>query len=389
VRGIRSFIVLVVLALATGLGCASALARVPQGFVGMAGDGPLFDPRVNLNQQMDRMVAAGVERLRVSINWGDAQPYKSWSQVPASQRSRFTDVGGVPTDFGATDQIMTAVAQHHLAFLPVVLRAPGWDASPKGNHVQPAHDRPYGRYLAALVKRYGPGGSFWSANPSIPTWPIRSWQIWNEPELPFYWDIPNFAPSYVRLLRVAHDAIRKVDPSATIVLASLTNYAWKDLKSIYKVKGVRRLFNAVGSNPYTSKPSGVIRILTNVRRAMDTHGDHSKSLIATEVGWPSALGKTQQNFGFNTTERGQATKLSQLLPLLASGRRRLGLSAFYYYTWVSTDRRGSVSWNFSGLLQFNPGKDSVSRKPAFTAFRRTALRLEGCKRKTSPVRCSR
>jgi hypothetical protein len=388
VRGVRSFIVLVALAFGAAAGCGAAVAKVPQGFVGMAGDGPLFDPRVNLTQQLDRMVGSGVEKLRVSFNWADAQPYKSWSDVPASQRSRFTDVGGVPTDFGGTDEVVSAAASHQLSVLPVVLAAPRWDGSPKGNHVQPARDKPYARFLTALVKRYGPNGSFWSANPSLPVWPIRSWQIWNEPELNFYWDTANFAPSYVRLLRAAHGAIKNVDPSATVVLGSLTNFAWKDLQSIYKIRGARDLFDAVGSNPYTSKPAGVIRILTNVRRAMDGHGDRSKPLIATEVGWPSALGKTKQNFGFNTTEQGEAKKLSQLLPMLASNRKRLGLSAFYYYTWLSTDQRGAVSWAFSGLLQFNSGQGTVSTKPAFDAFRRTALKLEGCRKKTSPLRCS-
>jgi hypothetical protein len=76
------------------------------------------------------------------------------------------------------------------------------------------------------------------------------------------------------------------------------------------------------------------------------------------------------------------------LPLLASNRKRLGLLGFYYYTWVSTDQRGAVSWAFSGLLQFDSGNGTVSPKPAFTAFRRTALKLEGCKKKTSPLSCS-
>jgi polysaccharide biosynthesis protein PslG len=388
VRGVRSFTILAALAVSAGAGCGAAAAKVPQGFVGMAADGPLFDSQVNLTHQLNKMVGSGVERLRVSFNWADAQPYKSWSDVPASQRSRFTNVGGVPTDFGGTDEIMTAAAAHRLAVLPVVLFAPRWDGSPKGNHVQPVHDRPYGRYLTALVKRYGPSGTFWAANPSLPFWPIRSWQIWNEPELTFYWDTGNFAPSYVALLRVAHDAVKKADPSAKVVLGSLTNYAWKDLQSIYMVHGARGLFDAVGSNPYTSKPTGVIRILTNVRRAMDDHGDRAKPLIATEVGWPSALGKTKQNFGFNTTEQGQAKNLSQLLPLLASNRQRLGLSSFYYYTWLSTDQRGAVSWAFSGLLRFDSSTGVVSAKPAFKAFRRTALKLEGCRKKTSPLACS-
>lgn len=374
-RGVRLLTLLTLLALAA-LPAAGASAQVPRGFVGMNVDGPVFQPPVHLSKQLDKMAARGVQRLRVEINWSAAQPYRTWADVPSYEKVLFTNgPGDVPTSFVYTDHLMTEVAEHKMPLLPVILHAPRWDASRRGNHFQPAHDRPYGRYLTALAKRYGPGGSFWSSNPSIPYWPIRSWQIWNEPNLTYYWDTTPFAPSYVALLRVAHAAIKKVDPKATIVLGSLVNYGWRGLTLIYRVHGARSLFDAVGSNPYTAKPSGVITILRRMRQTMDKHGDRAKPLIATEVGWPSAKGKTKQNFGFNTTERGQAQKLTQLLPLLAANRVSLGLQRFYYYTWMSSDRRGAISWAFSGLLQWTGSK--VRPKPAYAAFGRAALKLEG------------
>jgi hypothetical protein len=403
VRGSRLISALVVLALVVLSSCAaasgnntsrsassaSASRKVPQGFVGMGADGPIFGPSVDLNQQMAKMVSGGVERVRAEFNWNIAQPYKTWSDVPADERSLFTrgQPGKVPTNFNYTDTIVTAAAKNHLSLLPVVIFAPHWDARPTGNHFQPEHDAPYGRYLTALVKRYGPHGTFWSSNPSLPYTPIKSWQIWNEPNLSYYWDTdkPSFAPSYVALLRVAHRAIKAVDPSAQVVLGSLVNYGWKGLALIYQVHGARSLFDAVSSNPYTLKPSGVITILSYMRKAMDKHGDQAKPLIATEVGWPSAKGKTKQNFGFNTTEKGQAQKLSQLLPLLASNRKALGLQSFYYYTWMSDDQRGAVSWSFSGLLQWTGSK--VRAKPAYFAWRKAALKLEGCTKKATPFHC--
>ena len=362
---------------------------VPRGFVGMNADGPLFGGHVNVARQLGWMVSSGVERLRVAFNWAMAQPYAAWSDVPADQMSNFRPgPGGVPTDFAATDEIVSLAAQRHLSLLPVVVDAPKWDGSPKGNHIQPARDRPYARYIKALVKRYGRHGTFWTANPGLPRWPVVTWQVWNEPDTGFYWDTPRFARSYVSLLRVAYHAIKRADPSATVVLASLVNYGWRDLASIYRVRGAGRLFDVVSSNPYTSKPSGVITILRRMRRVMDRHGDHGKRLLATEVGWPSALGKTDQNFGFNTTKKGQARKLRQLLPMLAANRRSLGLAGFYYYTWIGTDQRNAPSsFDFSGLLHFDRATDRVYTKPAYRAFRRTALQLEGCAHKATPTSC--
>ena len=353
----------------------------------MMADGPVFDPGVNQSHQLDKMVASGVDRVRVEFNWRVAQPYKTWADVPSSEKVLYTNgPGNVPTNFVYTDAFVSEAAQRELPLLPVVLYAPSWDASPNGNHFQPVHDAPYGRYLTALVERYGPHGSFWSSHPSVPYRPIRTWQIWNEPNLAYYWDTTPFAPSYVALLRVAHSAIKKVDPKATVVLGSLVNYGWRGLALIYDIRGARSLFDAVASNPYTAKPSGVITILRLMRRMMDKHGDHAKPLIATEVGWPSAKGRTKQNFGFNTTEQGQAQKLTQLLPLLAANRTSLGLQGFYYYTWMSTDQRGAVSWAFSGLLQWTGSK--VRAKPAYAAFRSAALKLEGCHSKgPTPTSC--
>ena len=45
----------------------------------------------------------------------------------------------------------------------------------------------FGRFVAALIGRYGPEGSFWTGNPSLPKRPIEAWQLWNEPNLRGLW----------------------------------------------------------------------------------------------------------------------------------------------------------------------------------------------------------
>jgi arabinogalactan endo-1,4-beta-galactosidase len=240
------------------------------------------------------------------------------------------------------------------------------------------HDAPYGEYLKALVNRYGRSGMFWSANRSIHRQPITMWQIWNEPDLPYFWNTRHFARSYVALLRVAHRAIKRADPGAKVVLASLTGHSWRGLATIYAIKRARSLFDVVAENTYAPSPGGVINVLAHVRKVMDRNGDAGKPLLDTEVGWPSARGKTTLGLGVATTESGQATKLGQLLPMLAANRKALGLAGFYYYTWMSSDQYGSTSpFAFSGLLKYGSHSHRVSEKPAFAIFRRIVMRLEG------------
>jgi len=364
-------------------------ARVPRGFVGMFAGAPLYphtDSSANVGSQLGLMVASGVESTRVGLDWASMQPYRSWNKVPSLEKAKFkaNGVDQVPTNFGPTDAFVGAAAQRGLTVLPTVLDAPNWDGRHRTKYLAiPASNGPYGQFLRALILRYGPRGSFWRGRAQ--KLPIRMWQIWNEPNEYGLWPIQPFARSYVALVRTARAAIKRADPGAKVVLAGLSNYSWKYLAEIYKVRGARQLFDVVGVHPYTKQPQGVITILDNVRQVMRSHGDRRKPLDADEVGWPSSVGQTPFTYGFETTEVGQASNISALLPLLAKNRVRLGLLGFYYYTWAGVEHPGAYTFDFSGLLRFSSGQ--FVRKPGFSAFRTGALKLEGCRTKAIATHC--
>ena len=123
--------------------------------------------------------------------------------------------------------------------LPTILYVPGWDAKTNKDGGLPIPKRagPYAAYITALIKRYGPHGSFWAGKSH--RLPIRAWQIWNEANLIYYWPQP-FAKGYVSLLRAAHKAIKHADPEAKVVLGALTNTAWRSLGQINHIRGARR-----------------------------------------------------------------------------------------------------------------------------------------------------
>ncbi|HEX3976317.1 MAG TPA: hypothetical protein VHW96_08620 [Solirubrobacteraceae bacterium] len=382
-------------ALATQAGATSkpkldTAGPVPEGFVGVNIDGPMFGPDtpISFPNQLTTMVSSGVQSVRVAFSWAAAQPYETDADVPDGQTANFTDVGGVPTSFQFTDMVVGDAARERITVLPTVLYTPQWDAvTNSGGVAYPRRSAPYATYLTALIGRYGPHGSFWRENPGIPKMPIRSWQIWNEPNLAYYWKQP-FAPSYVSFLKAAHAAVRKADPGAQVVLGALTNTAWKSLGQIYKIKGAKTLFDVVSVNGFTKIPANVMLFMVFVRRAMARFGDGTKPLMATEISWPSAKGETQANLDFITTQAGQARDISTLLPLIGQQRLSLHLSAFYWYTWMGQEDPNTGPFNFSGLLGFHDG--NVTVKPALQAFKTGALALEGCKRKgVVATRCVR
>jgi hypothetical protein len=368
---------------AAGAADAKRLKKVPPNFVGVDIDGPVLDnPAIDLGSEMGRMVRNGVQTARTVFNWGLAQPYASFDDVPPDQVDRFRDEGGVPTDWSEIDRQMIEAAKKRISVLPIVLVAPRWDARHPGNFASPPSDPgPYADFAATLVRRYGPGGAFWSEHPELVKQPIRYWQIWNEPSLRPFWSDQPFAADYVELLRQARAAIKAADPGARIVLAGLPNKAWIALEDIYK-EGGRKLFDVAAFHPFTHDVKGVKTILQKDRAVMKKHNDSHKPLWVTELSWTSSKGKTNVLFGNEETEKGQATKLTAAYKMLAQLRGKMRIGRVYWYTWLSRDMQDDYPFDWAGLSRITSGGD-VRDKPALTAYRKIALKLEHCKKKRS------
>jgi polysaccharide biosynthesis protein PslG len=326
--------------------------------LGATFDGPVLGPHVDLDAQMALAAASSVQSLRVAVSWAAAEPRAA-----------------IPPDFTATDRIVLAAARRHLAVLPTVLYTPSWAGGGPPN-APPRDPASYGRFLTALVGRYGPSGSLWHAHPEVPADPVRMWQIWNEPDFPRYWAVQPFAASYVRLLAAAHAAIKAADPGAQVVLAGLPEFSWQYLTQILAVPGAGGDFDIAAAHPYTAAPAGVLTILERDRAALDAHGAAAKPLLATEVTWPSSEGHAPPQFGVGVTEAAQAQRIDALLPMLAAARHRLRLLGAFWYTWMGDESpaAGPYAFNYAGLLAYRSGQ--VIAKPALAAFRRQAAAVE-------------
>jgi hypothetical protein len=205
--------------------------------------------------------------------------------------------------------------------------------------------------------------------------------------MPSFWLSQPFAPDYVALLRATRPALRRADRSARIVLAGLVYDSWDALAQVYRAGG-RGLFDAVALHPFTRRPDDVLRIIERNRTVMARHHDGGKPIYLSELSWPSSRGRIPVRYGYETNERGQARRLTAALRLLAANRRRLGLRRVYWYTWLTREKHPDYPFDYAGLRRLDPAR--VRSKPALRAYRRAALKLEGCavKRRTA-ARCSR
>jgi len=361
-------------------GAAVARRTVPLGFFGVVASTELTNRPSLVSPETSFMAKSGVESERATFYWSVAQPHATDADIPASSTSHYVDEHGIPTNWATFDRIVAAAARNHISLLPEVLDAPPWasaDYPPSFRILTPADPATFALFMTTLVERYGPHGTFWSENPALPKTPVHSWQIWNEPHLPYYWRDTKDRPwqtTYLATLKAASQAVHAADPGARVVLGGLTYFSWKILPMLYKA-GAARWFDVAAIHPYSLQAANVIKILALDRAAMRHAGDGKTPIWVTETSWPSAKGRTKITYGYNVTRKGQARKVSEALRLYAKNRRRLGLGHVYWYKWLSYDSGTSDPFDYSGLRALSGGKPTS--KPSYAAFRHTALSLEG------------
>jgi hypothetical protein len=340
-----------------------AHAAAPKGFFGVMVNGPLDDAAVDLDAQAATMRSDGVQSWRVEMAWDVIEP----------SRGQF--------DWAATDRKVLAAARQGIDVLGLALRAPSWANGGNGNpFTPPAKPADYAAYLKALVGRYGPAGTLWSEHPDVPRHTVRAWEIWNEPNLKAYFTTQPFARPYAALLRAAYRAVHQVDAGATVLMASMANFSWRDLAKLLDEGGPahpRLRFDAAGAHPFSGRPSNAVKIVRLNRQALDKRGYGRVPLWLTELTWSSAKGKKQpltQNW--ETTEAGQAARLRDVYKLLLAQRKSLRLARVFWYSWATVDNGSTNSFDYSGLNQFLPG-GAFRAKPALAAFRKVAKAAEG------------
>lgn len=352
-----------VAAVPAGAGAATKVPKLPAGFVGINADGPLFDdPAVNVATELGRMRATGLTKVRLVFDWAAAQP-----------------VDAQHTEFGGLDLLVAAFSARGLSILPIVIHAPAWavdPAVPGGYGAPPSNPKTYGAFLAALAKRYGSAGTFWRAHPDLPRRPIRAWQLWNEPNLPRFWTRQPFATSYTALVKASDAALAHADPRAKIVLGGITNGlgspSWVAIDQLYRA-GAGGHFDTIAIHPYTGTAARVIETLRRVRAAAAKHGGARTPIALTELSWSSG-GGGRKGVTWDTTEAGQARRLTLVFNTVAKYRVSLRITSAYWYTWLSRQPDPTQAWEFFAGLNRMQGTKVVA-KPALKALRLSIHRL--------------
>jgi polysaccharide biosynthesis protein PslG len=375
----------------------AAKRQVPRGFFGTVLSSELRQAGISdtaLNQQMGAMARSGVEIERVQFNWPTVEPAR-----------------GV-YDWSEADRLVATAAIHHVRILANVWTTPKW-ISPRPNDpvyykFPPTDNSAYAEVMRQFVQRYGPRGSFWAQNKTLPRVPIREWQIWNEPMAPWFWASQPWVRSFKPLLRAGYQAIHRADRGAKVVAGSLVavgggsvkpgGYTQTDgIRDLYR-GGAKRYFDVIAVHPFTNFANSVkntvsqtLEIIRRVRVQMNRHGDRRKPIILTELTWPAAVGKVPRSslLGLETTPKGQLARLKAVYRELVKERRKLGVTETYWYSWATpydaNSPQSDVTFRFTGLNRIR-GK-TIRPMPLLRAYSALAARYEGCRKGSNAQRC--
>ena len=348
-----------VVALLSLLVASSKAHAAPRDFFGVMPQDPLTA------SDYQHMGQAKVGTLRFMIHWASVDPGP-----------------GFDYNFAPIDEVVGQAARNGVRPLPFITATPNWVAQLEGRNCSPcdffapskaAGLAAFRTFVADLVRRYGPNGTFWAANPTIPAKPIRAWQIWNEQNSASFYDPKPNVKAYAKLLNAAHDGIASVDSKGEVILGGMFGspqqghkpsiFAWRFLDKLYSITGVKRNFDGVGIHPYAGQIPRVIQQTELMMESIDDARDSSVETWITELGWASTGSRNPLVRG----AKGQADRLKESFKYFLRNRRKFNTRAVIWYSWRDNSGEGLCEWcGGSGLLT-ESGTEKRSYR-AFTSF---------------------
>lgn len=312
--------------------------------------------------QLRTLKRGGVDSVRIGIDWRLVMPTR-----------------GGPRKWSDIDEIVGNASRAGLSVLPYAYRTPAWLA--KDENALPVETAEQRRgwigFLRELVDRYGEGGDYWSSHPEVPEQPIRTWQIWNEPNFYYFASDPD-PDRYARLVEISHRALAAADPGSHLILGGMFSLpgerppqaypAYRFLAMMFeRHPNLIPIVDGVAIHPYTRDFKYLTPILDQIRRALRRAGDPGVGLWITELGWGSQAGQeaSQLEKGLG----GQARQLRGAFRLLHRDRKRWRLQQVFWFTVADSEDEAVCNFcDSAGLFtsRFQP-------KPSWLAFERLAF----------------
>ena len=152
-------------------------------------------------------------------------------------------------------------------------------------YLPPASNATFAGYATAFMKRYGPHGSFWKANRTLPYTPVTNVEVWNEPDNVHDWGQDINLTDYRIMYEAVRTAVHRVYSHARVMTGGL---AWTESSLPRMLKAFRgQPMDALGIHPYGKNPAASIKVAKDALADMAAAGRGRTPVSANEYGWTS------------------------------------------------------------------------------------------------------
>lgn len=179
---------------------------------------------------------------------------------------------------------------------------------------------------------------------------VSHFEIWNEPNIRYFWFPQPDPKEYFDLLKTAYSAAKRANPDCKVLIGGTIGFDVDFIREVY-IQGARSYFDIFAIHPYTGDvPYDMGNFSGNmsaVKEAISEFGDSGKEMWFTEMGWSTSD---------TTTKEDQADYLVRSYVLsLAMGADKL----FWFNLNAAPPPEGS-----SGLIEHD-----LAPRPAFFAHK--------------------
>lgn len=212
----------------------------------------------------------------------------------------------------------------------------------------------FARYVETTVRRYK----------SM----VHHWEIWNEPNHPYYWVAPpDDLRGFCHLLRASYIAAKNADPSCIVLNGGITEPLLENVKNLY-LHGGKDIFDILSIHTFHPLVGDVEvrfnQLIRGVQKTMAMYADEKKKIWITEMGCPgvpSGVAIKEWWLGKNPNEEQQSLWLEKEFQMIKAFPN---IEKLFWAFYRDTNGIFEDGVDHFGLVRFD-----LTPKPAFHKFK--------------------
>ncbi|MEO8398552.1 MAG: hypothetical protein ABI550_01925 [Ignavibacteriaceae bacterium] len=224
------------------------------------------------------------------------------------------------------DYVKMAVDDYGITLLPYICYIPKWNSTGANDTVfywnyPPKDFEAYGRFVKALVNRYKDR--------------IKTWEVWNEPDIWIYWQ--GTKEQFAKFIKIGAEAVKEADPTSKTVFPGIA-YDPEFLQTMFKDFKLSPYFDIVNMHNYYETwhryPIESIKEYINEVHDVVWRYGNNQPLWVAEVGYGTFRKGARVSdsysayYDYEHTPQYQAIELFKTLSLIASTEK---ISAVAWY----------------------------------------------------------